>query len=108
MSYSNMTSMPSHINATRTQAGNARDSYVRENFKMPDNAKNAMAFGTGKGDFAPGMAGGRYMEAQCQFPAPPPRRCYCHPAPFSSSCCGAGYFRLVEGYGMSRPCHSYN
>lgn len=59
-----------------------------------------------RGDYAPGLAGGRVMEAECHFPAPPPRRVYCHPAPFSSMC-GARYHNLVNAYGASRPAHGY-
>lgn len=39
----------------------------------------------------------------CAFPQPPPRRCYCMPAAFSSTC-GQTHHRLLDAYGSSRPC----
>lgn len=37
----------------------------------------------------------------CYFPAPPPKRVYCSPAPFTNPL-GMGYQRLVGAYGNSR------
>ncbi len=37
----------------------------------------------------------------CYFPAPPPKRLYCSPAPFTNPL-GMNYQRLVDGYGQSR------
>lgn len=54
------------------------------------------------GDYTPGMAGGRVMQQQCAFPAPPPRRIYCQNAQFSQVD-GMGYARLLSAYGSSRP-----
>src|ERR1700722_6018186 len=39
--------------------------------------------------------------SQCQFPAPPPPRVYCQPAPFTSAC-GQRYQPLAMAYGQSR------
>lgn len=39
----------------------------------------------------------------CAFAAPPPKRCYCQPAAFSSLD-GRGYQRILDAYGNSRPC----
>lgn len=41
--------------------------------------------------------------AQCSFPAPPPKRCYCSPAQFSSLD-GRRHARMQDAYGNSRPC----
>lgn len=40
---------------------------------------------------------------QCSFPQPPPKRCYCHPAAFTSLD-GRGHHRLLDAYGNSTPC----
>jgi hypothetical protein len=53
--------------------------------------------------YAPGMAGGMVNQTMCAFPQPPPKSCYCHPAPFSSFD-GRSNFRLIDAYGSSRPC----
>ena len=37
----------------------------------------------------------------CSVAAPPPRRSYCQPAPFSSCCGGQKYFNLQQAYGSS-------
>jgi len=39
----------------------------------------------------------------CAFPQPPPRRCYCMPGLFSSTC-GQTHHRLLDAYGQSRAC----
>lgn len=102
-----MSSMPSHMNATNTQAGNARENFTMRHMNPEDMAAHAkaMQYGNMKGDYAPGMAGGRVMEAQCHFPAPPPQRCYCSPAAFSRNCGSDKYHRLLSAYGASVPCH---
>lgn len=87
----NMNSMPSQANAGRTRAGSARNN-SREYFGHMDNT--------------PGLPGGYYMEQECHFPMPPPKRCYCHPAPFTSLD-GREKQRLIDAYGHSVPCHNY-
>jgi len=42
----------------------------------------------------------------CAFPPAPAPRCYCQPAAFHRKCCTGDYHRLVDAYGMSRPCGS--
>lgn len=86
-----MSNIPSHGNATRNQVGNAREGYRQ---------------GSMSGRYAPGMAGGHQMQTMCHFPAPPPARVYCNPAPFTSLN-GASKFRLIDAYGTSRPKMSY-
>jgi len=44
-----------------------------------------------------------YGDQQCQFPPAPLKRCYCTPAPWSSSD-GSKYQKLIFGYGMSTNC----
>lgn len=75
------------------------------------NASHAMV-GNGRqgprmvsGAQAPGLAG-RVAQQMCHFPAPPPKRVYCHPAPFSSLD-GRPFFRLVSAYGSSVPAPGY-
>ena len=92
--YRSMSHMPSHGNATRMQAGNARESFAMGG-----------KYGSMSGSYAPGMAGGKYMEAQCQFPQAPPKRCYCMSASFTSLD-GRSHQRLIDAYGFSRPCRS--
>jgi len=91
MNYTSMDQMPSHGNASQNKVGNAR-----EGFKH----------GSMGGSYAPGMAGGPYNEMTCHFPQPPPKRCYCHPAAFTSLD-GRDYHRILDAYGHSRPCQSY-
>jgi len=79
-SYHNMTSMPAHGSA---------------------HAAMAPHFG---GDYAPGVAGGRYGNPACTFPQAAPRRCYCTNAAFTSLC-GRHYHRLLDAYGSSTPCN---
>lgn len=52
--------------------------------------------------FPVGQAGGQIMQQQCAFPAPPPRRVYCMPAPFTQQD-GRAHHRLVTAYGQARP-----
>ncbi len=92
--YTSMSHMPAHGNASQAKAGNAR-----ENFQMGK-------YGSMSGDYAPGMAGGKYQEMSCHFPQPPPKRCYCHPAAFTSLD-GRSHHRILDAYGHSRPCQSY-
>lgn len=80
MSYSNMTMMPAQ-----------------------GSAHAAMAPHLG-GDYAPGMAGGRYAQPACAFPQAPPKRCYCQPAAFTSLC-GRSHHRLLDAYGSSTVCN---
>lgn len=84
--------MPAHGNARQASAGNAR-----ENFTMGGK------YGSMQGNYAPGMAGGHYMQQECHFPQPPPKRCYCHPASFTSLD-GRSYQRILDAYGHSKPC----
>lgn len=94
-SYRTMSEMPAHGNATRARVANGVAPPMqppRENFQMG-------------ADYAPGLAGGRYMEQRCYFPQPPPKRCYCMPAAFSSLD-GRSYSRLLDAYGSSRICSS--
>ncbi|HSA76245.1 MAG TPA: hypothetical protein VLE02_01750 [Nitrosarchaeum sp.] len=88
---SNFNSLPSQANATQSRAGAAR------NTRPP----NREYFGGSNGS-----PGGYYMEQECHFPMPPPKRCYCHPAPFTSLD-GRNLQRLVDAYGHSVPCHNY-
>ena len=57
-----------------------------------------------------GQLAGRFSQgaqaAQCQFPAPPPKRVYCHPAAFTSVN-GSRYQRMLDAYGQSRPATGY-
>lgn len=83
-----MSHMPSHGNAANTRAGNARENFQMQQQPMREN-------------FSPEMMG---MGMQCAFPSQTfARRCYCQPAPFSSLD-GRSYSRLINAYGMSRPC----
>ena len=86
-----MSQMPSQGNASESKVGNGR-----EGFKH----------GSAMGDYAPGQAGGKYMDMMCHFPAPPPKRCYCQPAAFTSLD-GRTHQRMLDAYGNSRPCQSY-
>ena len=54
------------------------------------------------GQQMPQMAQPQGPAQQCHFPMAPPRRLYCHPAPFSAGC-GERYFKLVHAHGHSRP-----
>ncbi|MGV9199676.1 MAG: hypothetical protein ACOC4M_12755 [Promethearchaeia archaeon] len=107
MSYRSMSQMPAHGNA------GAKVANAREGFQMGGK------YGSMKGDYAPGMAGGHYMEgscampmptkpceAPCHFPAPAPKRCYCQPAAFTSLD-GRSHFSLLSAYGTSRACSAY-
>ena len=85
--------MPSHGNAGNARAGNAREAFSMKNGK----------YGSMQGNYTPGMAGGRYMQAECAFPQAPPKRCYCMPAGYTSLD-GRSYFRLLDAYGSSRVC----
>ena len=76
---------------------------------------NVAAHGAGKQAYrenfnmrrqAPGSPGGAYMNQECHFPAPPPYRCYCHPAAFHAVD-GRDYHQLTVAYGASRPCAQY-
>lgn len=87
MSHPHMSQMPAHGVASQRKVANGR-----EGFQM--------------GSYAPGMAGGRAAQMTCAFPAPPPKRCYCHPAAFTSLD-GRSHSRLLDAYGSSRPCQSY-
>lgn len=91
-----MSNMPSHGAASQMRAGNAR-----ENFAM------GSKYGSMQGSYAPGMAGGRMMEGECQFSLPAPKRCYCGSAAFTSLD-GRTHHRLLDAYGFSRPCMSYH
>lgn len=83
--------MPAHGNASQAKVGNAREGFRH---------------GSMSGDYAPGMAGGKYMEMTCHFPQPPAKRCYCHPAAFTSLD-GRSHHRILDAYGHSRPCFSH-
>jgi hypothetical protein len=96
--YTSMSHMPSHGNASQAKVGNAR-----EEFQMKQMGGQ---YGSMSGEYAPGMAGGKYMEMSCHFPQAPPKRCYCHPAAFTSLD-GRSHQRLLDAYGMSRPCQHY-
>lgn len=43
------------------------------------------------------------MGRDCQFPMPPPKRCYCQAAHFSSRD-GRQYHLMANAYGHSTPC----
>ena len=88
--------MPAHGNASNARVGNAR-----EGFQMAGHPSM-------RGDHAPGMAGGKYMEgaSMCHFPQAPPKRCYCQPAAFTSLD-GRSHQRILDAYGNSRPCQHY-
>ena len=86
-----MSHLPSHGNASQAKVGNAREGFRH---------------GKMRGDYAPGMAGGKYMETTCHFPQAPVKRCYCHPAAFTSLD-GRSHHRILDAYGHSRPCQSY-
>jgi len=97
--YRSMSHMPSHGAATFMQAGNAR-----ENFAM--GGQQYGKYGSMSGNYAPGMAGGKYMESECHFPQAPPKRCYCDPAAFTSLD-GRSHHRILDAYGHSRPCTNF-
>lgn len=99
-SLTSMNQIPSHGNASQAKVGNAREGFKHG---MMAQQGHMMA---GPGGYAPGMAGGQYMQAQCSFPAPPPKRCYCHPAAFTSLD-GRAFHRLLDAYGSSTPCQRY-
>ena len=105
--YRSMSHMPSHGNASNTNAGNARESYQheeadgRENFQMKGHPGMMGKAAGMAGNYASGM-----MQQQCHFPQAPPNRCYCQPAPFSSLD-GRQYFTILNAYGNSRPCPSF-
>ena len=109
--YKSMSQMPSHGNASNAKVGNARENFHMKGMDGKYGHKGMQQgmqgkYGSMKGDYAPGMAGGKYMEMECHFPQAPPKRCYCHPAAFSSLD-GRHYHRMLDAYGSSRPCHSY-
>ena len=122
--YRSMSHMPSHGNASNTNAGNARESYQmeegngRENFQMKGGQPGQMPVrgnpmmrkaGQMAGDYVPsgGLATARgMMQQQCHFPQAPPARCYCQPAAFTSLD-GRSYFRILDAYGSSKPCAGY-
>lgn len=63
------------------------------------------AYGAASGSYA-GNAGAHMAQpAQCTFPQPPPKRCYCHPAAFSARF-GERHAQLNVAYGESRMCSS--
>ncbi len=119
--YRSMSHMPSHGNASNTNAGNARESYQteeadRENFQMKGGYGDKGGYGGYEGhpgspmmrkagQYAHGMAG-HYQQQQCHFPQAPPARCYCQPAAFTQLN-GMPYFRILDAYGNSRPCPSF-
>lgn len=88
-SFNSMNHLPSHGNASNSKVGNAREEYA-------DGSRRAALMKANRGP-AP------YMQAQCAFPQPPPQRCYCHPAAFTSLD-GRTYHRLLDAYGHSIPC----
>jgi hypothetical protein len=92
-SFNSMNKMPSHGNASNAKVGNAREGYTHG--KMGENYGHVKENMQHPGNHASN-------EYQCSFPHPPPRRTYCHPAPFSSVN-GSTYFRLVDAYGSSVP-----
>jgi len=100
MQYRSMSHMPAHGNARQASAGNARESFSHTGHHHTGHHGK---YGSMKGDYAPGMAGGHYMEQECPFPQPPPKRCYCTPAGYTSLD-GRKYHRILDAYGHSRPC----
>jgi hypothetical protein len=101
--YRSMSHMPSHGNASNTNAGNARESYQHEEADVRENFQ--MAKGGHPG--SPMMRrAGQFMQQQCHFPQPPPNRCYCQPAPFTSLD-GRKFFTITNAYGNSKPCPSF-
>jgi hypothetical protein len=108
--YQSMSQMPAHGNASMSKVGNAREGFrpgsmpSREGFDGM-NGMRGMA-----GDMVPGAgmardAAQKAYEVACHFPAPPPKRCYCHPAAFTSLD-GRSHARILDAYGHSRPCSS--
>lgn len=85
-----MSQIPAHGQASMNKVGNAREGF----------RPGSMA-----GDYVPGQAGHKIMEVACHFPPPPPSRCYCHPAAFTSLD-GRTHQRLLDAYGHSRPCNN--
>ena len=96
--------MPSHAAAARTRSGNASAEYAKRDFAPQPRP------GCGTCSDAPsgcgcvrGYSQGCNYGDTCAFPQPPPRRCYCMPAAFSSTC-GQSHHRLLDAYGASRMC----
>lgn len=92
LSYNSMSQMPAHGNASQAKVGNAREGFRTGSARVEG--------------YSHGMAGGKFMEATCHFPQPPPKRCYCAPAAFTSLD-GRSHHRILDAYGHSRPCQSY-
>ena len=88
-----MNHMPSHGNASNAKVGNAREGYMHGSMKA------------GHGGRVPAHHAGHNVQVQCQFPQPPPQRCYCQAAAFTSLD-GREFPRLLDAYGSSIPCKS--
>ncbi len=84
-----MSMVPSHANASLAHSGNAMSPMQQIQRQM-----------------VPGVAGQNMMQSSCHFPAPPPKRCYCHPAAFTSLD-GRTHQRMLDAYGNSRPCNNF-
>jgi hypothetical protein len=78
--YGQMAQLPAHANAASCGCGNGR-----ENYTMVGRGDSSAAYGA------------------CHFPAPPPKRVYCHPAQFSRLASGQTYALIFNAYGSSRP-----
>jgi hypothetical protein len=102
--------LPAHASARTNQAATASNNYqypMIEGYTPPKGSGSAHGSGSAPQGTQVGMAGGYSSSgSQCQFPAPPPKRCYCSPAAYSSLD-GRDYQRLLDAYGQSRPCPSY-
>lgn len=86
-----MSNYASHGNASTSKVGNASNEYMHGHY-----------YGGHSND----MCGCGAAESACQFPQPPPKRCYCHPAAFTSLD-GRSHHRILTAYGNSRPCPNY-
>lgn len=108
--YSHMSNMPSHGNASNAKVGNAMmpKEYMHPMYKesiqmMPkEYMQSHEGYCTQCGHHDSGKAGGM-LHGSCAFAMPPPKRCYCHPAAFTSLN-GQSHHRILDAYGNSRPC----
>lgn len=106
--YHQMSNMPSHGNASHAKVGNGMMPGYKEGMAYPSykegmhGYKEGYCTSCGCGHHDSGKAGGM-LHGSCAFAMPPPKRCYCHPAAFTSLN-GQSKHRILDAYGNSRPC----
>lgn len=114
--YGTVGMLPSHSGASKMGAATAARSYALGRFdRFHDDGYGYDSSHIGTCGACPscgvvggcgcvrGVSSGCDYGDTCHFPQPPPRRCYCYPAAFSSRC-GERQHRLLVAYGSSRPC----